>query len=598
MKIENFVCADFLGIKAARLGLKTGVHLFAGENGQGKSSVRDSISWGLTGVVRGLKKNKDYASVVRNGAKRAEVAFDLSHGGKVLKIDKKRTKSTFGGNSEKEVADFLSVSPGAIAACLDAWAFGLMSKAEREAIIKAVFGGAGAGAGEIEAVLVEYGFTEKYNSWIIKNIQGGADISAVHELAVAERIAAKRLLAGIEPPEEIPETVEIGGQAQKISLLVDKDIESPFAGRIPAYQKKRDELLQKAGSLKAGADLPGKRSALVARMNAFKAERFTDAHEKELAELRGELIDRDKKISGNNRLIADTSAKAAGRAKNTACPAPLVSGVNICPGCDGFSDTDRELVAGMRQENSKLVEEKERIASLERYERAFNEILAELDEIDALITAGGNVDVSAEIAEVEREIAELAVRIDNSRAADEAIKEFFRARDAGVAAENAKAGLKAEVEAWDKVAACLSVDGIRQKLNSGGVSLLNGRLEKSFVMVGFGFRVDDDYEPVIADGRPFQLLSTSEKWRVGAAIAEAIAYHSGLRFFCLDECDLLVQASQGRFVSWVLSLSPDYDQIFIFASAKESPKPTPIENLYVWHVVDGRVAPVINQKAV
>ncbi len=56
-------------------------------------------------------------------------------------------------------------------------------------------------------------------------------------------------------------------------------------------------------------------------------------------------------------------------------------------------------------------------------------------------------------------------------------------------------------------------------------------------------------------GRLYTLLSESEKWRVDAMIAAAIADLSGLKLILLDRCDVLDLQARGELFAWIDTLA-------------------------------------------
>lgn len=591
MRVNNLRVIDFLGLRSIDAELKNGLHLFLGANGQGKSSIRDALSWGLVGVVRGLKRQKDYADIVRRGVKRAEVNFDIEHAGKKFDVQKKRTKTVAGGTDPAAVGAFLGVNLGVISACLDSWAFPSMGKDEKEEIIKAVFG-SGIDLKSVEKALEKESLDKKYSAWIIDNLKKTPDFSKVHELAVAERLGAKRALNEVEVVE-LPETVEISGQVQKLDSLVAMNDEKSFEIRIQENTKKRDLLIEAIGRLKADDGADSKRSELVERMNSLRASAYTEEREKRLKKLVETVEERGKKIPELKSMIEGLEKeieKLQREGEQVECPVPKFSGVPFCPACSGDELSGKtEELGELKKKLSGLQDEVEEEISLSRHKVDYDLIVNQLEALNASEEKSEKVDVTEEINGLENQASELQVRIDNSREAKKAIVDLFTKMSLADEADEKMKKISSEIEAWNVVVKLLDIDGIRKDINSDGMSALNSRLNRSIGMVGFKFRIDADFEIVLEDDRPFVLLSRSEKWRVGAAIAEAIAFHSGLGFFCLDECDVLVQVDQENFNGWAIGLIADYEQVFLFASSKDEPKAVAFEGLHIWKVENGVV---------
>jgi hypothetical protein len=80
-----------------------------------------------------------------------------------------------------------------------------------------------------------------------------------------------------------------------------------------------------------------------------------------------------------------------------------------------------------------------------------------------------------------------------------------------------------------------------------------------------------------AGQRDYRLLSESERWRVDAMIAEAIAHLSGMRIIVLDRFDVLDQHGRGELLGWldVLADQKEIDTALVFGTLKEPPKGLP-----------------------
>ncbi|MNY11006.1 hypothetical protein D3C86_1440120 [compost metagenome] len=74
-------------------------------------------------------------------------------------------------------------------------------------------------------------------------------------------------------------------------------------------------------------------------------------------------------------------------------------------------------------------------------------------------------------------------------------------------------------------------------------------------------------------GRPYRLLSESERWRVDALIGAALAEISGLRCLILDRFDCLDLPGRGDALSLVDALAADghLDTILLLGTLKAAP---------------------------
>ncbi len=132
----------------------------------------------------------------------------------------------------------------------------------------------------------------------------------------------------------------------------------------------------------------------------------------------------------------------------------------------------------------------------------------------------------------------------------------------------------ADVVAWDACAKALAPDGIPGELLSEAMGPFNARLAQSAVDTEWmRLIVGQDMAIRTADGRPYQLLSESERWRADAMLAEAISHLSGLQFLLLDRYDVLDAKGRSDALAWltILADAGELQTCLIFATLREAP---------------------------
>lgn len=102
-------------------------------------------------------------------------------------------------------------------------------------------------------------------------------------------------------------------------------------------------------------------------------------------------------------------------------------------------------------------------------------------------------------------------------------------------------------------------------------------------------QVPNTGKEVIAS-RPYALLSESEKWRVDAMIAEAIAHLSGVRLLVLDRFDVLDMKGREDLIYWLETLATGgaIETALIFGTLKALPAGLPETVQAFW--IDSGVA--------
>lgn len=135
----------------------------------------------------------------------------------------------------------------------------------------------------------------------------------------------------------------------------------------------------------------------------------------------------------------------------------------------------------------------------------------------------------------------------------------------------------ADVAAWDAIGDALAPDGIPADLLTEAIKPINDRLEQSAADAEWlQVAIDGDMH-VTSGGRPFALLSESEKWRADAMVAEAIAHLSGTRLLVLDRMDVLDPTGRVDLFAWldVLATSGEIDTALVFGTLKALPAELP-----------------------
>lgn len=135
----------------------------------------------------------------------------------------------------------------------------------------------------------------------------------------------------------------------------------------------------------------------------------------------------------------------------------------------------------------------------------------------------------------------------------------------------------ADVAAWDAIGDALSPDGIPADLLAEAIKPINDRLEQSAADAEWLQAVITDDMRVTGNGRPYALLSESEKWRVDAMVAEAIAHLSHAGVLVLDRFDVLDPVGRNDLFAWldVLATNGEIDSAIVFGTLKALPAELP-----------------------
>lgn len=155
----------------------------------------------------------------------------------------------------------------------------------------------------------------------------------------------------------------------------------------------------------------------------------------------------------------------------------------------------------------------------------------------------------------------------------------------------------ADVLAWLEIADALSPDGIPGEMLAEALGPMNARLGASAVAAGWSITQITAGMDITGDGRPYALLSESEKWRADAMIAEAVSYLSGLRLLVLDRFDVLDLTGRADALEWLdaLAEADEIDTALVFGTLKALPGGLPDSMQAHW--IDGGVVVQMREAA-
>ena len=139
---------------------------------------------------------------------------------------------------------------------------------------------------------------------------------------------------------------------------------------------------------------------------------------------------------------------------------------------------------------------------------------------------------------------------------------------------------------WEAIADALAPNGIPGEMLGEALVPINGRLVDSSSITDWDLvAICADMTITMGDsGRPYALLSESEKWRADAMIAEAVSHLSGIRLLVLDRVDVLDLAGREDLLYWLdgLAAGGEIETALLFATLKAVPARLPENVAAVW----------------
>lgn len=568
MKLTSLSVQNFLGARAVEVQLTKPVTLFAGKNGAGKSSLQEAIRMALTGEAVRVGLKKDYGQLITEGAESgfAEVEIDGTVRAFVTLPDGKTTPLTE------------YVPSTALPYVLDAQRFAKLEPNERRAFLFGLMG-LSAGGAEVKKRMLAKGCNDQKVESIMPMLRSGFD--AAHKEAQAkarDEKAAWRTITG-----------ETYGDKKAASWAADK----------PAFDAAAlADMQQRLAATDAGLAAANQRmGALQAdhKRHAEAAHRLADLREKgsRYARIADKLVRDEDELKVWAKKVEDTRQQATGEIR---MQADLT-----CPHCEGkVSMLNGALVEWIAPSKTP---DQEAVTKLPEYEKALRLMqstvandkrdLADADAaakaIAELEAANGTAPDEAEInasrkhlGDLAREQQTLSVSIDQLRHAERQAKQADERTAKALAAHES-------VMAWIAIADALAPDGIPGEMLAEALTPLNVRLQTSAEIAEWGrVIVSSDMSIEVADpasqandshvrGRPYALLSESEKWRADAMLAEAIAHLSNVKVLVLDRFDVLDLKGREDLIAWldILARDDEINTALIFGTLKALPLTLP-----------------------
>lgn len=558
MKLSRIEITNFQGLRSARLQLKKPVLFATGHNGAGKSSLLEGIRLALLGNPERVGLKKDLAKLVTEGAKKGGVDViteNQLHYAYSLPDGKHQAPA--------ELGDYMPY-------LLDAQAFMRAKPDVRRGVL---FGltGCKMSADEVAKRLQQRGATAAKIDLVLPMLRSG--FPAACDMAKEQATQAKgawRAVAGETYGEKKAESWEPAAVEP-----VDDQALDYYTKRMAGHEEARSSLLNAQGSAKTlSQQLDNKRRQLAeAQQKAEQLPRFR----KKLEVDQAELDKWDAKVAEAKAAAApERTAKPAAKLDNALLGAfavvadewmtivgktqGVVNHFNVCENWDqhrslvnrtaAHLSTYHATQAGDHEPQSDAPSIATIEASRDLFARAvandYRDVVAAEAAAEAVktlseeIAAMGTInmdDINRDLAEVEKQRTEDATTFDALKGREKAITE--RAKTIETAAAH-----HADVVEWLKIADALSPSGIPAEILAGALRPANNAMHDAAAFVDWP-RVQITSEmDLAADGRPYALLSESEKWRADCLVSLMIAKLSGLNLIVLDRFDVLDM--QGR----------------------------------------------------
>lgn len=579
---------DFLGIESLSLDLRAPINLIVGKNEAKKSSIRDAFFWCLTGKARGLKTQQQQAHLIRGGGKAAEVKVTRRDGREVFRRKTPKSPSSVSGPvPEDEVMTAIQCDP---------MTYLSLEEDLRRQILFRLLSGLHPKMQEIQTRLTNWlkdaNIEEPFNNLIaeLAKMAAGHGFKAAEDEAIIRRQIAKRVQK--EPKVEEPqEKTTIGGREYVISDTAEQGVKNA----LEKVRKERDELLQKRGQVAGDSD---KLPELEKELKALEAKHIVPPKPGEIERLQAEI---EVKQPAVEELRKQVEALAPGQAPKfypAVCPAFRDHEI-ACPKAAEMAVSGHEapdpgkaakLRADLKAEEDKLVPLERELKKAQAQKTAYDGHQQNLQDLTAKIA--GLKDKAAETDELDKEIGTLDARLRNGNELLEAVRTFWRQKNEAKAAAEKLAKANKEVSLYDALAKALAPEGIPSRLIAQALKPMNDLLQvaAAHLFPGRTLILNKDLG-IELSGAPYAILCKSEQFRVGVAFQYALGKMAGARLLMIDEADILDPQNRKGLVGFLLEIQPEFDFILVFATSDHA-DPSPVPEIQVWWLEDGRIKPV------
>lgn len=550
MKITAIQTKSFLGARDVDLKLTKPVCLVVGPNGSGKSSLHEAVRQALTGESVRVSLKKDYQKLITEGEK---------VGYAVVEHDGERSAITLPNGAHEHTGN--GRPPAAVSFCLDAQRFASDANERRQFLFGMM--DIQTDGQKVTERLAAKGCDPAKIEQIAPFLRSGFDAAHKESQAKArEAKAAWRTITG----EAYGSTKDVAWRAQKPPVDATK------------LAQARTELGALGQEIETASVCLGESQG---RSNASAAQAARIAGLRQKASLYARIAE---------KLNRDQAELKQWEVKVTALRGSLKSQESIpCPDCgvmlvmtDGALVPAAPMATGAEDDLARLPEYER---ALELMQRSVANGLRDLGAADAAAKQIEEEEKAGVEAPDEEEIKTLRLRIDDLKKKRERLHAVIRsledaermASEADFQTERA-AALHKDIQQWDQIGSALAPDGIPGELLAEALGPINARLAKSSCSADWLRVVIAADMTITADGgRPYALLSESEKWRADAMIAEAIAHLSGVRVLTLDRFDVLDLKGREDLLYWLDELADngDIDTALVTGTLKGLPARLP-----------------------
>jgi energy-coupling factor transporter ATP-binding protein EcfA2 len=556
MKITNITIKNFIGARSVDLKITRPIALICGSNGSGKSSIAEAVRMALVGEPSRVSLKKEYRLLITEGQ---------TAGYAVVKRDGETSAITLPNGAHEHTGKPFQLPPYALNWVLDPGRLARVSSDDRRAFLFGLMGLRTDGPAVTERLLAK-GCNATKAEEISPHLRSG--FAAAHKEAQSRARDAKASWRAITG--DTYGSIKAGAwsapkpefDANRLRLASDE---------LAAIVAQIEERTLAIGDMQGRAKLQATQSAKISGLRE-RAKRFAAIESK----LRKDQAD-----------LAEWQAKVDHETTKVGKRLPNEQNYN-CPSCGAALCHDR-ITGNLVAFTPPQTVDAESAERLLEYERA-RDLLArsvendkrDLNDADSAAKMLGEIGDAQEAPapapeEIQAALTMVKLLKDGRAALQQEVESLKQRKRQAAQAEDRTDTARshhADVAEWEAIAEALAPNGIPGEMLNNALGPINERLAASsnkaeWLRIG----IDADMN-ITGDGKPYYLLSESERWRADAMIAEAISHLSGVKVLLLDRVDVLAIAGRDDLLYWLDSLvtSGHVETALLFATLKSLPE--------------------------
>jgi hypothetical protein len=587
--LKGLSITEFMAIAKLELEFTAPLNFICGQNEAGKSSIRDALLWGFTGQARGLKTHADQASLIREGAKAAEVSIYLTDGHAFTRRKTQKTAAAIMG----DIPD-IGLSPALL---FDPYTFLSWPEDQRRELLFKVIPGLNPTEQNVFDRLIRWPAVEAITSNdglppsdIIRSIAKMASshgFPGVEKECVTKRREAKRVRDTYKDATEPAKTITIDGHEFDIPTLNLPAIKATLKD----LQQEKDDLLRQKG---AGETRAKRLVTIKGQLEKIgtpalpPADDFIRLSQQDIQDTKNALEVNAKEIE--QAAVENQSFPAICPAitlEQIPCP-KAGQKVGVEPTAPGVLEALMQNRQGLAKKLGTFMAEQGNIKSKVETYKALMAKKVNLEEEQTRLQSEpeAGADLDAEIATRQR-------RIERGQAFDRAVYDYNLALERYQDTLAKLAAAEQEVIIYDALQKALSPDGIPSQMIAEALDGINELLEMAatYFFPGRYLHLTGELD-IVLQNSPYVTLSKSAKYRVGIAFQYALARLTGARILLIDEADILDGIHQTELVNFLLFALMDFDQIIAFATGDMAAAWTDDPRSQSWWLENGEIKPV------